>query len=83
MCHRSAAARIGSNLELEEVDDSADRPRTYRFSITVTVEPGDPAYDDPEWVADAAAGALANAYGYACFFDEIVELVTPAAGSSR
>jgi hypothetical protein len=22
--------------------------RTYRFSITVTVEPGDPGYDDPE-----------------------------------
>ena len=47
-------------------------PRTYRFTITVTVEPGDPAFDDPEWVADAAAGALANVYGYECFFDDIV-----------
>jgi hypothetical protein len=50
-----------------------DAPRrTYRFTITVTVEPGDRAFDDPEWVADAAAGALANVYGYECFFDDIV-----------
>jgi hypothetical protein len=34
-------------------------------------------------VADAAAGVLANGYGYECFFDDIVEFVTPAAGSSR
>jgi hypothetical protein len=33
-------------------------PRTYRFSITVTVEPDDTGFDDPEWVADAAAGVL-------------------------
>jgi hypothetical protein len=31
-----------------------DAPRTYRFSITVTVEFDDPAYDDLEGVADAA-----------------------------
>jgi len=53
----------------------ADAPRTYRFAITVTVEPGDRAYDDPEWVADAAAGALANVYGYECCFDDIIEVV--------
>jgi hypothetical protein len=49
-------------------------PRTYRFSITVTVEADDPAVDDPEWIADAAMGVLANVYGYECFFDDIVEL---------
>lgn len=61
---------------------AAAAPRTYQFSITVNVEPDDPAYDDPEWVADAAAGALANVYGYECFFDDVVELITPAADSS-
>ena len=40
------------------------------------------AYDDPEWVADAAAGVLANVYGYECFYDDIAELVTRAAGST-
>lgn len=60
-----------------------DAPRTYRFAITVTVARDDAARDDPEWVADAAAGALSNVYGYECFFEDIVELATPAAGSSR
>ena len=36
--------------------------RTCRFSITFNVEPGHPAYDDPEWAADAAWGALTNMY---------------------
>lgn len=30
--------------------------RIYRFMVTVEVEPGHPAYDDPEWAADAAHG---------------------------
>jgi hypothetical protein len=47
---------------------------TYQFSITVKVPPDDVAYDDPEWVADAAAGALANIYGYECTYGEVVEL---------
>lgn len=51
-------------------------PRTYRFSITVTVEAGDAAFDDPEWVADAAAGVLSNVYGYESVYDDI-ELVSP------
>lgn len=46
----------------------------YAFVVTVTVEPDDPAFDDPEWVADAATGALANVYGYNCYFHDIVEL---------
>lgn len=49
-------------------------PRMYAFVVTVTVEPDDPAFDDPEWVADAATGALANVYGYNCYFHDIVEL---------
>jgi len=38
------------------------KPRRYRFTITVDVEPGHPAYDHPEWAADAAWRALANEY---------------------
>ncbi len=37
--------------------------RAYRFVVEYLVEPGHPAYDDPEWAADAAWGALANMYG--------------------
>lgn len=51
-------------------------PRIYRFSITVTVEPDDAAFHDPEWVADAAAGVLSNVYGYECVYDDI-GLVAP------
>jgi hypothetical protein len=57
--------------------------RTCRFSITVEVDVDDRAFDDPEWVADAAAGVLANVYGYECFFDDITELVTPATDSTQ
>ena len=35
----------------------------YRFVVSFEVEPGHPAYDDPEWAADAAWGALTNMYG--------------------
>lgn len=52
----------------------ASDPRTYSFRITVKVEPDDPAYDDPEWVADAAAGVLTNVYGYECLYDEVAEV---------
>lgn len=51
-----------------------DGPRTYRFSITVMVEPDQDGYDDPEWIADAAWGSLANEYGYECTFGDIIEL---------
>lgn len=53
---------------------TATGPRTYSFRITVTVEPGDPAYDDPEWFADASAGVLSNVYGYECLYDEVAEV---------
>ncbi len=55
-----------------------DDRRTYRFSITVTVEPDQDGYDDPEWIADAAWGSLTNEYGYECTFGDITEV--PAAG---
>lgn len=58
-------------------------PRTYRFAITVIVPPSDPGFDDPEWVADAASGALANIYGYECIFEDITELGESEAASSQ
>lgn len=51
--------------------------RTYRFTITVDVEPDQEGYGDPEWIADAAWGALTNEYGYECTFGDIVELPGP------
>jgi hypothetical protein len=58
--------------------------RTYRFSMTVTVEPDQEGFDDPEWIADAAWGSLTNEYGYECAFGDIIELPAdepPTAGS--
>jgi hypothetical protein len=49
--------------------------RTYRFAITFEVEPSNPAYDDPEWAADAAWGAL-NEYGLLSHFSDIDEVRT-------
>jgi hypothetical protein len=48
--------------------------RTYRFLITFDVEPGHPAYDDPEWAADAAHGALTNEYGLRAIYTDITEI---------
>lgn len=53
-----------------------DGTRTYRFSITVTVEPDQEGYDDPEGIADAAWGSLANEHGYNCTYGDIIELPT-------
>lgn len=44
------------------------------------MEPDQEGYDDPEWIADAAWGSLANEYGYECKFGDITEL--PAGGSA-
>ena len=41
----------------------ATRTRSYQFTITFDVEADHPAYEDPEWAADAASGALTNEYG--------------------
>ncbi len=51
--------------------------RLYRFTLTVELEAGHEGYDDPEWVADAAWGALTNEYGIGCVYSEI-EAVAPA-----
>lgn len=48
--------------------------RTYRFTLTVNVEPGHPAYDDPEWAADAAHGCLTNEYGLRAVYTDIEQL---------
>lgn len=48
--------------------------RTYRFVITFDVEPDHPAYDDPEWAADAAHGALTNEYGLRAIYTDIAEV---------
>lgn len=49
--------------------------RSYRFTITLTVGPGHPAYDDPEWAADAAWGCLSNEYGLRAVYSSIEEVV--------
>jgi hypothetical protein len=48
--------------------------RTYRFVVTVEVDPDHPAYDDPEWAADAAHGALTNEYGLRATYMDITEV---------
>lgn len=48
--------------------------RRYRFTITVDVDPDHPAYDDPEWVADAAWGSLTNEYSLRATYESIEEL---------
>ncbi len=48
--------------------------RIYRFAITFNVEPGHPAYDDPEWAADAAWGALTNVCGFRAMYSDITEV---------
>ena len=62
------------------MSDNADPngTRTYQFVITFEVEPDHPAYDDPEWAADAAHGALTNEHGLRAIYTEIAE-VTGAA----
>jgi hypothetical protein len=59
-----------------------DGTRTYRFSITVTAEPDQKGYDDPEWIADAAWGTLTNEYGYECTFGDISELPADATATA-
>ena len=53
--------------------------RTYRFVVTFEVEADHPAYDDPEWAADAAHGALTNEYGLRATYADISEFDSSAA----
>jgi hypothetical protein len=48
--------------------------RTYRFTITFTVEEDHEAFDDPEWAADAAHGCLTNEYGLRAIYTDITEV---------
>ncbi len=48
--------------------------RAYRFVVTFEVEPGHHVYDDPEWAADAAWGALTNEYGLRAIYTDIEEV---------
>lgn len=50
--------------------------RRYRFAVTFEIEPDHSAYDDPEWVADAAWGALVHEYGVTAVYSDI-EAVNP------
>ena len=45
--------------------------RTVRFQLRVTVDEDHEAFDDPEWSADAAWGALSNEYGLECIYTAI------------
>jgi hypothetical protein len=56
-------------------DPETSATRTYRFVITFEVEPDHPAYDDPEWAADAAWGALTNEYGLRAIYTGIGEVI--------
>lgn len=60
-----------------------DGTRTYTFSITVVVQPDQEGYDDPEWLADAARGSLANEYGHDCTFGAITELSADGSATAR
>lgn len=51
-----------------------NKTRTYRFVPTFEVGLGHPAYDDPEWAADAAQGALSNEYGLRAAYADITEV---------
>jgi hypothetical protein len=51
--------------------------RTYRFTMTIEVEPDHVAYDDPEWAADAAAFTLIGSYGLNASYCQI-EALTPS-----
>lgn len=56
-----------------------DDTRTYRFTLFVNVEPGHPAFDDPEWAADAAWGTLTNDYGLRAIYTDIENVRPPLA----
>jgi hypothetical protein len=54
--------------------------RTYLFTVAFDVEPDHPAYDDPEWAADAAWGTLSNEYGVHAVYSDIEELESSVDG---
>ncbi len=52
--------------------------RSYEFVLTVEVGADHPAFDDPEWIADAAWGTLANEYGITCTYGQIISTAPEA-----
>lgn len=52
----------------------ASDTRTFRFTLRVDVDPDHPAYDDPEWAADAAWGCLTNEYRLRTTYTRIEEV---------
>lgn len=56
------------------MSDIENATRTYRFIVTFAVEADHPAYDVPEWAADAAHGALTNEYGPRAIYTDIEEV---------
>lgn len=48
--------------------------RAYRFTITFEVKEDHPAFDDPEWAADAVHGALSNEYELRAIYTGIEEV---------
>ena len=50
------------------------RPASITFTLMVTVDNDHEAYDDPEWLADAAWGALTNLYGLRCRYTDVETL---------
>lgn len=69
--HRSSLETTGFSSDHRGMDTTT---RRYRFTITVDVKPDHPAYDDPEWAADAAWGSLTNEYGLPSTYEAIEEV---------
>lgn len=57
--------------ELEQLEVSGPGgERTQQFLVTFDVDDDHVAFDDPEWAADAAHGALTNEFGLAAIYTE-------------
>lgn len=51
-----------------------DDRQVVQFTTTAFVDPDHEAYGDPEWIADAAAGALTSLYGVECIYGDVAEV---------
>jgi hypothetical protein len=65
------------------IDGVAIETRSFRFVLTFDVEPGHPAYDDPEWAADAVHGALTNEYDFRAIYTDIAEVTGEPSRDTR
>lgn len=71
---RSPQGRLHINADSSDHRGMAGHIRTYRFILAFDIEPDHPAYDDPEWAADAAWGTLSNEYGLRAVYSDIEEI---------